>query len=629
LPTALPPDAERAWTCEIRWEYAGRHGQFRAIAENREDGRQVLVASSARLALPLVEWSSLAAMMAAAGQLERRLLAAGWGAIEPGPAWYAKRFAWTPVLPAATTVPRAVDAVVASAPSASLGRRMAQRARSRLPASDMPFRHAGKSVLVGLMSIATIVVIVVYALLSAPGLACGSGCTPAPAVQSAYNLAASVTLVISLYFLGLNLVGLLRTRRGPTRAAAASPLFVIVTPAHNEELVIGETVRRLLTLDAEHYLAVVMNDGSRDRTSEVAREAGDGDPRLIVVDRPHEIAGQGKGEVLNHAYRLLVQMVEEDDPRLRGASTEQIVMGVLDADGWLRQDCLSAVAPYYDDPEVAGVQVPVRMWNARDGFLACMQDIEFVGFSVLVQGGRDVIGSVGLGGNGQFIRVSALETLGSAPWTKCLTEDLDIGLSLVKRGWRHRMCPDTCVAQQAVTKSRVLLRQRTRWTQGHYSCWSHLPGLWRTREIPWLTRLDLSLHLLLALTIVVVAVQAVIGLLGFFAIYPIHRSVIATVLPGESVYRLFVLLMACGPLSFLGIAYQRSAIAYDSYGRSRLPLWSLPGMFLAFTLYTYFWGVPSTVRAFARILLRRDAWAKTPRDAVAAQELTAPVLVRH
>jgi len=98
---------------------------------------------------------------------------------------------------------------------------------------------------------------------------------------------------------------------------------------------------------------------------------------------------------------------------------------------------------------------------------------EFIGFSFLVQAARDRIGSVGLGGNGQFNRLSALRSLGRPPWTDCLTEDLDIGLALVGQGWRIRFWRGAFVAQQGLRSPRLLLRQRTRWVQGNYQCMTH------------------------------------------------------------------------------------------------------------------------------------------------------------
>jgi 1,2-diacylglycerol 3-beta-glucosyltransferase len=406
-------------------------------------------------------------------------------------------------------------------------------------------------------------------------------------------------------------------RRPPRDAVRPGPFFVMVVPARDEELVIGVAVRRLLELRADRLLIMIMNDGSEDQTSAIAHRAGAGDPRLLVVDRPPEIAGVGKGEVLNHAYRIVRELIWDQDHRLDGASAEDVVLCVIDADGWLQPNALDVVAPYYDDPRVAGVQVPVRMYNARAGFLAFMQDMEFIGYSLLVQGGRDPVGSVALGGNGQFIRLSALATLGSAPWTRSLVEDLDIGLTLVKRGWRNRMCPYTHVAQQAVTKPRRLLRQRTRWIQGHYTCWNHLPSLWRARTVPAITRLDLSLHLFLAVTVLLGAVQTVLGLVGFLGIYPIQPSVLAGWIDQEVVYRASVVLLACGPLVFLSVAYQRAAVRFQGSAELRLPVWSLPGMLLVYTGYTYFWGLPCSLRAFARLALGRRGWTKTARDPVA------------
>ena len=40
-------------------------------------------------------------------------------------------------------------------------------------------------------------------------------------------------------------------------------------------------------------------------------------------------------------------------------------------------------------------------------------------------------------------------------------------------------------------------------------------------------------------------------------------------------------------------------------------------MFVAFTAYTYFWGLPSSARAFARLTKRDEGWTKTARDPVA------------
>ena len=61
-----------------------------------------------------------------------------------------------------------------------------------------------------------------------------------------------------------------------------------------------------------------------------------------------------------------------------------------------------------------------------------------------------------------FVRLAGLNTLGSDPWTDCLTEDLDLGLRLLLNGWRNSYCPVVAVDQQAVTEIPRWLRQRAR-----------------------------------------------------------------------------------------------------------------------------------------------------------------------
>lgn len=429
-----------------------------------------------------------------------------------------------------------------------------------------------------------------------------------------FDIAGYASALIVAYYLALFAVSLWTTRRTP-RQAGGAPMFVAVVPAHNEELVIEQTIRRLRTLRAARFLALVMNDGSSDATSEVAHAAAEGDERIVVIDRGPESAGQGKGEVLNHAYKIVSAMVLSSDPRLHGARADETVLCIVDADGWLEPHALEVVAPYYRDPRVAGVQLPVRIWNGREGFLQLMQDLEFIGFSLFVQAGRDPFGSVGLGGNGQFVRLSALQTLGSAPWSKCLTEDLDIGLSLIERGWRNRFCPRACVSQQALGDVRAFFRQRTRWIQGHYSCWQHLPALWRSPEVPLRTRLDLSLYLVLVVFILVLGAQAVLTVGTYLGLYQPDAGILGWV-GDEHVRRLLTLGLSFGPLVAFAITYQR-------FAAQRLPWWGVPGAFVLFAFYGYFWAVPSSLRALARIVLGRGSWAKTPRVAVSAQVLAA------
>ena len=59
------------------------------------------------------------------------------------------------------------------------------------------------------------------------------------------------------------------------------PISIIV-PAYNEEVTVADTVRSLLALDYRSYEIIVVDDGSKDRTSEVLAETFD----MHLVHRP-------------------------------------------------------------------------------------------------------------------------------------------------------------------------------------------------------------------------------------------------------------------------------------------------------------------------------------------------------
>ena len=406
---------------------------------------------------------------------------------------------------------------------------------------------------------------------------------------------------VSLYYVVLFVLSLrVFARRDPQRWPR--PAMVLIVPAHNEAAVIRGTLKSLVRLDYDHYAVLVVNDGSTDATSELAREfVATG--RVLVVDRPPEVAGRGKGAVLNEGYHVLGRLLEEQH-RLVSGFGDDVVLGVVDADGHLESDALHEVARLFADPRVAGVQIGVIIGNAREGLLERCQDLEFVGFSHLAQAARDRIGSVGLGGNGQFTRLTALRSLGRPPWTDCLTEDLDLGLNLTRLGWKIRFCRTTSVTQQGVRTTRAWLRQRTRWAQGHYQCWHHVPRLLGATNVRLTTRLDLSLYLLFVAFVMFVAANLAIAAAGATGWIWVNNEFLAF-LPAGPPRNITMEVIGLSPVVMLLARYQQ---------RSPHPLrwWELPAYGAAFALYVYLWTLASML-AWFRLVAGRVGWSKTRR----------------
>lgn len=302
----------------------------------------------------------------------------------------------------------------------------------------------------------------------------------------------SVMLVLLLgwptYNIVLSLLSL-RTPR-PGRVGALRPsYFWLVVPALDEELVIADTVRSLLALaDGGNRLRVlVVDDGSTDRTSTVLGAVDD--DRLMVLRRELPDARQGKGAALNAAYRLIRELTLEE-----GTAAETVV-GVIDADGRVSHNLLTEVDRYLADGTSGAVQCRVRIRN-RNSLLGLLQDIEFGCVADAAQTLRDVIGTVALGGNGQFVRLSVLMGFGDEPWSSCLVEDTELGLRLHRSGVRVRYVKRAAVTQQALVDMRRLVRQRSRWAQGNLQCARHLPALLSSRHVSAFGLVDL-LHYLI------------------------------------------------------------------------------------------------------------------------------------
>lgn len=412
------------------------------------------------------------------------------------------------------------------------------------------------------------------------------------------TLATALVILTALYAYTLMTVSTqYRTigERGPDK-----PFFVLLVPALNEERVIGKTIASLLALRGR-FLLLVIDDASDDGTS-AAVAPFLADTRVKLLEMPPEQARRGKGHVLNAGYAAARRW------ELAEPNPENVVVVVFDADTRVESHFLRAVASYFRDPTVAGVQSAVRMYNADQKVLTLWQHLEFAVWGEAFCKAKDYLGSMTLGGNGQCVRFSALSSLGNEPWqASSLTEDLDLSLRLLGKGWRLRFCSSVAVWQEAVPRLGALVRQRSRWLQGHVICWQHLPALLRSR-LPVFARLELLLFLLLPVVFLPIGLTSIVNWL----------QVLFSLFVGDWNYwnydGVWDYWNTVSLLAWYGLGFALAPLVVVAWQQiDRPPLWRLLLHSHFFVLYSVVWFAASA-RVYLQVLFGRHAWFKTSRE---------------
>ena len=403
------------------------------------------------------------------------------------------------------------------------------------------------------------------------------------------------------------------SRRALNRAPEPDPeavdrfLWIFLVPALDEELTIADSVKRLLAVKATNKAVIVIDDGSTDGTADVL--AGIEDPQVEVLRRVSRDARLGKAAALNDAWRHIDHVLES--PRWAGWPRDRVLVVVVDADGRLDPEAPAYVAARFADPETGGLQVLVRIYN-RSRLLTWFQDVEFAIYGLLYGAARTVPGTAGMGGNGQFQRLPALDDIADAdsggPWRDRLTEDQDLGLRLIEAGWNGVAEHRTTVEQQGLPGLRRLLRQWTRWAQGNLQAMSQLRAVWRAdKSFP--ARLDLVCYLLQPVVLALVGVAFITSI--FLAIFDV-----ADYWSDDGWWQL---------LFFFLLGYGGIAIGCIARG-ARSGLLGIVKSLAIVPLYAaYTWLIwPALLRAALRMLLGRRTWAKTDPEALEDQHLATP-----
>jgi 1,2-diacylglycerol 3-beta-glucosyltransferase len=364
--------------------------------------------------------------------------------------------------------------------------------------------------------------------------------------------------------------------------------WVFLVAALNEEITIGDSVERLLALKLARRKVIVIDDGSNDMTSEILSTFAH--PDLTVLRRDLPNARKGKAQALNAAYQRIGGL-------LPGTDRGKVIVVVVDADGRIEPTAPRFAASHFADPRVGGVQALVRIYN-RTGYLTRMQDVEFSVYGSVFQSGRNRVGTAGMGGNGQFNRLAALDDIveGDGPWRDRLTEDQDLGLRLIGAGWRSHQEMRAVVEQQGVPRLRPLLRQRTRWAQGNLQAMDLIRTTWRA-PFPRRARVGEVLYLLMPVWQSIVGASlvcaVVLALTGRAGIVPAAETIPVVYLLGFS-------------NAVLGCLGSRHASGWRSWLRAI-------GIAHLYALYTWLL-FPALLRSLARQLGTRRDWSRTDRE---------------
>lgn len=285
-------------------------------------------------------------------------------------------------------------------------------------------------------------------------------------------------LVVFVFFVGdilmsarLVLVGLFATidrLRRPHRTASAgyNPRIAVLIPSYNEEKVIVRTIRSVLNSDYQNLRVLVIDDGSKDRTAEVAREAYAAEirsGRVQILEKPNG----GKAEALNFGLNHV---------------DEEIYVGI-DADTVIAADAISKLIPHFEDPEIGAVAGNAKVGN-KVNLWTRWQALEYITSQNFERRALDLFHVVTVvpGAIGAW-RTAAVKTGGCYP-VNTVAEDADLTMSLLEQGLKVVYEDRSLAFTEAPIDAGGLMRQRFRWSFGTLQAvWKHRAAFVRNKAM--------------------------------------------------------------------------------------------------------------------------------------------------
>ncbi|WP_336046143.1 glycosyltransferase family 2 protein [Solibacillus ferritrahens] len=232
------------------------------------------------------------------------------------------------------------------------------------------------------------------------------------------------------------------------------PKVSILIPAHNEEIVIEDTIQSMIRLDypKDKLEVLIINDNSSDQTGTIIDRYAKEYSYIHAVHTKPPHAGKGKSGALNQGFKHSTGemiVVYDADNTPEPAAIRNLALGLL------------------KDKEAGAMVGKFRVVNANKNLLTRLINIETLTFQWLAQAGRWFwFRMTTIPGTNFAIRRSILDELGG--WDeKALSEDTELSIRVYNLGYYIRFFPEAVTWEQEPENIRVWWRQRTRWARGN------------------------------------------------------------------------------------------------------------------------------------------------------------------
>jgi len=372
------------------------------------------------------------------------------------------------------------------------------------------------------------------------------------------------------------------------------PKVAVLIPAYNEEKVIERTVRSVLDSDYPKLHVIVIDDGSNDRTLEVARTAfalEEAEGRVLILTK----ANAGKAEALNHGLQHLTD--------------EEIFVGI-DADTIIAPDAISHLVPHFLNPGIGAMAGNAKVGN-RVNLWTRWQALEYITSQNFERRALNTMSAVSVvpGAIGAW-RVSAVREAGLYH-LDTVAEDADLTMALLRRGYQVEYEDQALAYTEAPTNANGLMRQRFRWSFGILqSVYKHRGVFARKGALGWVALPNILIfQILLPLVSPFIDIMFIVGVAWYFVQKYFHPE---STDPG-SFQKLVVFFLA-----FLVIDFFASTIAFALERRrpeAREDMWLLSQVWLQRFAYRQLFSIVLLKTLKRAAEGQRFAWDKLERTA--------------